>query len=110
MIVYRELVHRTTTFFIREPSVDSFRIKGKDRRQIDEINQSEREETEVDSLFNVLLEEHGNVDEEEDGDEDGGPDSVKELLCLKTDQVVGVIPQDGRAYALDGTVSWDTAC
>ena len=63
-----------------------------------------------------MLEEHGHVDavggetdEEEDGDEDGGLDSVKKELRLTADEVVGVVPRDGRVHAKDETVFWDTA-
>ena len=35
--------------------------------------------------------------------------SVKELLRLKTDEVVGVVPRDGRVDAQDDAVLWDTA-
>ena len=62
------------------------------------------------------MKEHGHVgavggeaDEKEDGDEDGGLDSVKEELRLKTDEVVGVVPRDGRVHAQDDAVFWDTA-
>jgi len=53
-----------------------------------------------------LLEEHGHVDavggeadEEEDGYKDCSLDSVKELLRLKTDEVVGVVPRNGHIHA-----------
>ena len=62
-----------------------------------------------------MLEEHGHVDavgreadEEEDRDEDGGLDPVKEELRLTTDEVVGVVPRNGRVYAQDDAVFWDT--
>ena len=64
-----------------------------------------------------MLEEHGHVDavggeadEEEDGDEDGGLDSVKQLLRLKTDEVVGVVPWNGRVHAQDDAVFWESVC
>ena len=88
--------------------------KGPHLRQ--EVDQVEREETEVDSLLEALLEEHGHVDavggeadEEEDRDQDGGLDSVSEELRLKTDEVVVVVPRDGRVHAQDDAVLWDTA-
>ena len=91
-------------------------VKCKDPYQRYEVDQSEREETEVDSLLEALMKEHGHVDavggeadEEEDRDEDGGLDSVKEELRLKTDEVVGVVPRDGRVHAQDDAVFWDTA-
>ena len=91
-------------------------MKSKSKCYAQEVDQGEREETEVDSVLEALLEEHGHVDavggeadEEEDGDEDGGLDSVKELLRLKTDEVVGVVPRDGRVDAQDDAVLWDTA-
>ena len=91
-------------------------MKRKDHCQSHNVHKSEREETEVDSLLEALLGEHGHVDavggeadEEEDGDEDGGLDSVKEELRLKTDEVVGVVPRDGRVHAQDDAVLWDTA-
>ena len=96
--------------------VELVRVKCKDNCQTQEVDQCEREETQVDSLFKALLEEHGHVDavggeadEEEDGDEDGGLDSVKELLRLKTDEVVGVVPRDGRVHAQNDAVLWYTA-
>ena len=91
-------------------------MKTKDHCQSHDVSESEREETEVDSVLEALLEEHGHVDavggeadEEEDGDDDGGLDSVKEDLRLKTDEVVGVVPRDGRVDAQDDAVLWDTA-
>ena len=91
-------------------------MKCKDNYQRHEVEECEREETEVDSLLEALLEEHGHVDavggeadEEEDGDEDCGLDSVKKELRLKTDEVVGVVPRDGRVHAQDDAVLWDTA-
>ena len=96
-------------------SVKSLSIRYKSQSQRREVDEGEREETEIDSLLEALLEEHGHVDavggeadEEEDGDEDGGLDSVKELLRLKTDEVVGVVPRDGRVQAQDDAVLWDT--
>ena len=62
-----------------------------------------------------MLEEHGHVDavggeadEEEDGDDDGGLDSLKKLPRFKTDEVVGVVPRDGRVQAQDDAVLRDT--
>ena len=67
-----------------------------------------REETEVDSLLDALLEEHdhvdavgGEADEEEDGDDDGRLDSVKKILRLKADQVIGAVPWDGGVQVQD---------
>ena len=37
-------------------------MKTKDRCQSHDVSESEREETEVDSLLEALLEEHGHVD------------------------------------------------
>ena len=94
---------------------DLFCAKSKNQRQRQEVDQGEREETEVDSLLEALLEEHGHVDavggeadEEEDGDDDGVLDSVKKDLRLITDEVVGVVPRDGRVYSQDDAVFWDT--
>ena len=99
-----------------ELSVESFCVRSKSKCQRHDVNQSEREEAEVDSLFKALLEEHGHVDavggeadEEEDRDEDGGLDSVKKLPRLKTDEVVGVVPRDGRVYTQDDAVFCDIA-
>ena len=104
------------TVSVNELGVNSFCVRSKDHCQSYAVHESEREETEVDSLLEALLEEHGHVDavggeadKEEDGDEDGGLDSVKELLRLKTDEVVGVVPRDGRVDAQDDAVLWDTA-
>ena len=109
-------MHCADTFSVSELGVNSFCVKRKDHCQSHDVHESEREETEVDSLLEALLEEHGHVDavggeadEEEDGDEDGGLDSVKEELRLKTDEVVGVVPRDGRVHAQDDAVLWDTA-
>ena len=92
-------------------------MKSKGHCHNEQVDQGEREETEVDSLLEALLEEHGHVDavggeadEEEDGDEDGGLDSVKELLRLMTDEVVGVVPRDGRVHAQDDAVFWESVC
>ena len=91
-------------------------MKCKDNYQRHEVEKCERGETEVDSLLEALLEEHGHIDavggeadEEEDGDEDGGLDSVKKELRLTADEVVGVVPRDGRVHAKDEAVFWDTA-
>ena len=40
----------------------------------------------------------------------GGLDSVKELLRLMADEVVGVVPRDGRVHAQDDAVLWETVC
>ena len=108
-------MHCADTFSVSELGVNSFCVKRKDHCQSYDVCESEREETEVDSVLEALLEEHGHVDavggeadEEEDGDEDGGLDSVKELLRLMTDEVVGVVPRDGRVYSQDDAVFWDT--
>ena len=92
-------------------------MKNKGERQTGQVDQGEREETEVDSLLEALLEEHGHVDtvggeadEEEERKDDGSLNSVKELLRLKTDEVVGVVPRDGRVHAQDDAVFWDHAC
>ena len=86
---------------VRELGVDPFRLNHEDLRQADEVDEGEREETEVDFLLEALLEEHGHVDavggesdevEGGDEDEDSGNNSVKEVLRLQTDQVVGVVP------------------
>ena len=91
---------------VRELGVESFSIEHEDRAHVDEVDQSETEETHIDSLLEALLEEDGHVDavggkadEEEDGDEDGGLDFVKEELRLSTDKVVGVIPRDGGIHS-----------
>ena len=104
--MHHVLVYRTETLIIRELGVESFSIEHEDRAHVDEVDQSEREETHIDSLLEALLEEHGHVDavggkadEEEDGDEDGGLDFVKEELRLSTDKVVGVIPRDGGIHS-----------
>ena len=63
-----------------------------------------------------MLEEHGHVDavggeadEEEDGDDDGGLDSLKEVLRFKTDQVVGVVPRDGYVHGKDDAIVRNSA-
>ena len=91
-------------------------MKSKGHCHNEQVDKSERKETEVDSLLEALLEEHGHVDavggeadEEENGDEDGGLDSVKELLRLMTDEVVGIVPRDGRVHAQDDAVVCNTA-
>ena len=91
-------------------------MKSKDHIQRQQVDQSEREETEVDSLLEALLDEHGHVDavgreadEEEDGDEDCYLDSVKKLPRLKTDKIAGSVPRSGRVYTQDDAVFWDTA-
>ena len=91
---------------VRELGVESFSIEHEDRAYVDEVDKSEREETHIDSLLEALLEGHGHVDavggeadEEEDGDEDGGLDFVKEELRLSTDKVVGVVPRDGGIHS-----------
>ena len=55
-------------------------MKSKSKCYAQEVDQGEREETEVDSVLEALLEEHGHVDavggeadEEEDGDEGRWP-------------------------------------
>ena len=108
------LVYWTETLIVRELGVESFSIEHEDRAHVDEVDQSEREETEADSLLEALLEEDGHVDavggetdEEEDGDDDGGLDSVKELLRLKTDEVVGVVLRVGCVYANNNAVLWN---
>ena len=59
-----------------------------------------------------MLEEHGHVDtvggeadEEEDGDEDGELDPVKEELRLTTDHVFGVVPRDDHVHVKDEQLS-----
>ena len=41
------------------------------------------------------------------GMRDGGLDSVKELLRLKTDEVVGVVPRNGCVHTQDNAFLWD---
>ena len=88
--------------------VDPLGVNHEDLRQANEVDQGEREETEVDSLLEALPEEHGHVDavggeadEEESGDDDGRLESVKEALRCHADQVVGVVPRDGGVQAQD---------
>ena len=99
-----------------ELGVESFCVKNKTERQTGQVDQGKREETEVDSLLEALLVEHGHVDavggeadEEEERKDDGSLNSVKELLRLKTDEVVGVVPRDGRVHGQDDAVFWDHA-
>ena len=72
-------------------------MKSKDHIQRRQVDQSEREETEVDSLLEALLEEHGHADtvggeadKEEDGDEDCYLDSVKSCLASKPMRLLGL--------------------
>ena len=95
-------------FSVRELGIDSFYVNHEDLRQADKVDEGEREETEVDSLLEPLFEEHGHVDavggeadEEEGGDDDGGLDSVKKILRLKADQVIGAVPWDGGVQVQD---------
>ena len=95
-------------FSVRELGVDSFYVNHEDLCQADKVDEGEREETEVDSLLDALLEEHdhvdavgGEADEEEDGDDDGRLDSVKKILRLKADQVIGAVPWDGGVQVQD---------
>ena len=96
--------------------VDPLCVRRKDLRQANEVDQGEREETQVDSLPEALPEEHGHVDavggeadEEEGGDDDGGLESVEEALSLHADKVVGVVPRDGCVQAQDDAAVWNTA-
>ena len=82
--------------------------------QADEIQEGEGEETHVDPLAEALPEEYRHVDDVgrgpddiEDGDEDGGFDSVDEKLCLPADQVAGVVPRDSSVHPKDDAVLWD---
>ena len=91
-------------------------MKSKDHCQSYDVDECEREETEVDSLLEALLEEHGHVDavggeadEEEDGDEDGGLYSLKEVLRFKADQVDGVVPRDGYVHGQDDAIVRNSA-
>ena len=83
-------------------------MKSKDHCQSYDVDECEREETHINSLLEALLVEHGHVDavggeadEEEDGGDNGGLDSLKEVLCLKSDDVVGVVPWDGYVHGQD---------
>ena len=96
-----------------ELGVEKFYATYKNYCQAEAVDQGEREEIQVDSLLEALLKEHGHVDavgrdadEEENGDDDGRFDFVKEELRLMTDQVVGVVPRDGRVHAQDDAVLW----
>ena len=89
-------------------------MKNKGERQTGQVDQGEREETEVDSLLEALLVEHGHVDavggeadEEEERKDDGSLNSVKELLRLKTDEVVGVVLRNGCVHTQDDAFLWD---
>ena len=60
-------------------------VKSEDNCHRYEVDHGERDETDVDSLLEALLEEDnhvdtvgGEADDEEDGNDDGGHDSVKE--------------------------------
>ena len=70
-------------------------MDDKDDGEVDEVDQNEREETEADSLPEALLEKHGHVDavgretDEVDGrDEDGGLDSVEDVLVFYSSSIL----------------------
>ena len=49
----------------------------------------------------MLMQLAGEADEEEGWDDDGGLDSVKKILRLKADQVIGAVPWDGGVQVHD---------
>ena len=88
-MVHHVPINHTDALTVRKLGVDPLRVDDKDDGEVDEVDEGERKETEVDSLPEALLEEHGHVDavggetDEVDGrDQDGGLDSVEEVLHL----------------------------
>ena len=105
-MVHHVLVNRAVLPAVGELRVDALGVEDEEQSEVDEVKEGEREEAGVDSFFEALLEEHHHVDdvgrsseEVEDGDEDGGFESVSEVLNLLAYQVPGVVPRDGGVDA-----------
>ena len=106
VVVHHVPVNRTVLPAVGELRVDALGVEDEEQSEVDEVEEGEREEAEVDSFFEALLEEHHHVDdvgrgseEVEDGNEDGGFESVSEVLNLLAYQVPGVVPRDAGVDA-----------